>query len=293
VGSSWHPWVRNGRASLPIQEDETALVIWALWGYYQATLDLEFIEEIYNSLIKKAGDFMSEYIDDKTGLPLPSYDLWEQKYGSHTFTSAAVYQALLCASEFAQLLGKKEDGKKYKQTAAGIKKAILKNLFNKDTDYFNKLLTRDGEDIYFDSTVDMSSFYGMFNFSVVGLEDDLMKKAYKTLQERLSCRTSVGGFIRYEQDSYHLSGPESPGNPWFITTLWVAQYDISLAKNKKDLVKAKKKLEWVADNALQSGILSEQLMDTTGEPVSATPLAWSHAEFVATVVKYLEKIKTF
>ena len=30
LGSSWHPWVRNGKPELPIQEDETALVIYAL-----------------------------------------------------------------------------------------------------------------------------------------------------------------------------------------------------------------------------------------------------------------------
>ena len=29
--SSWHPWVLNGARVLPIQEDETALVVWALW----------------------------------------------------------------------------------------------------------------------------------------------------------------------------------------------------------------------------------------------------------------------
>ena len=26
--SSWHPWVMKGQRSMPIQEDETALVVW-------------------------------------------------------------------------------------------------------------------------------------------------------------------------------------------------------------------------------------------------------------------------
>ena len=30
--SSWHPWVHQGPAALPIQEDETALVVWASGG---------------------------------------------------------------------------------------------------------------------------------------------------------------------------------------------------------------------------------------------------------------------
>src|SRR5690606_32599661 len=29
LGSSWHPWVQNGKKQIPIQEDETALVIYA------------------------------------------------------------------------------------------------------------------------------------------------------------------------------------------------------------------------------------------------------------------------
>ncbi|MFO7807220.1 MAG: glycoside hydrolase family 15 protein [Candidatus Moraniibacteriota bacterium] len=291
VGSSWHPWVRNGQASLPIQEDETALVIWALWDYYQRTLDLEFIEKIYNSLIKKSGNFMCEYIDQETELPMSSYDLWEQKYGSSTFTSSAVCQALICAGEFAKLLGKKEDSDKYKKTASKIKSSIIKRLYNNDIDYFNKLLIKESDEVYYDTTVDLSSFYGIFKFSVLDVDDDLLKKSYKTLQERLKCRTSVGGFIRYEKDDYHISGPDSFGNPWFITTLWVAQYEIELAKNKKELSKVKEKLNWVVDNALETGILSEQLMDNSGKPVSATPLAWSHAEFVTTVVDFLEKKK--
>lgn len=32
LASSWHPWYRDGRKELPVQEDETALVLWALGG---------------------------------------------------------------------------------------------------------------------------------------------------------------------------------------------------------------------------------------------------------------------
>src|SRR5690606_9132877 len=29
-GSTWHPWFRNGREEIPLQEDETALTVWFL-----------------------------------------------------------------------------------------------------------------------------------------------------------------------------------------------------------------------------------------------------------------------
>ena len=60
-GSSWHGWLDNKTRErrLPIQEDETASVIFALWKHYELTKDLEFIELVYNSLIKKAAEVHS------------------------------------------------------------------------------------------------------------------------------------------------------------------------------------------------------------------------------------------
>ena len=75
LGSSWHPWVKDKKLQIPIQEDETALVVWALWRHYDIYKDIEFIKPLYRPLIKRAADFMMNYRDAKTGLPLPSYDL--------------------------------------------------------------------------------------------------------------------------------------------------------------------------------------------------------------------------
>ncbi len=43
LASSWHPWVLEGKEQLPIQEDETALVIWGLWHHYQKYKDVEYL----------------------------------------------------------------------------------------------------------------------------------------------------------------------------------------------------------------------------------------------------------
>ena len=85
----------------PIQEDETALVIYSLWKHYALTRDLEYVESVYNSLIKNAADFMVAYRDGKTGLPASSYDLWEEKYGISTFTTSTVVAALAAAGKFS------------------------------------------------------------------------------------------------------------------------------------------------------------------------------------------------
>ncbi len=76
-GSSWHPWFRNGKSVMPIQCDETALPIVALWKHYRRFTDYEFLNEMYEGFVKKAAEFLTRYRNPETGLPLPSYDLWE------------------------------------------------------------------------------------------------------------------------------------------------------------------------------------------------------------------------
>ncbi|MEJ2244427.1 MAG: hypothetical protein P8X87_07905 [Candidatus Bathyarchaeota archaeon] len=70
VGSSWHPLVdKHLNVQLPIQEDETALVLFALWKHFQLYRDFEFIKEVYPNLVLNVSDFLLDYIDPKTGLP--------------------------------------------------------------------------------------------------------------------------------------------------------------------------------------------------------------------------------
>ena len=61
--SSWHPWVLKGARVLPIQEDETALVVWAVWRHYFRYRDIEFIRPLWVDLVQKAADFMVRYRD--------------------------------------------------------------------------------------------------------------------------------------------------------------------------------------------------------------------------------------
>ena len=49
-------------------------------------------------------------------------------------------------------------------------------------------------------------------------------------------------------------------------------------------------LEWVVARALPSGVLAEQIHPYTGDPLSVSPLTWSHAAFVETVQQYLTRL---
>ncbi len=292
LGSSWHPWMRNGKIELPIQEDETALPLIALWHHYEQSKDLEFIERVYDNLIKNAADFMVSYRDPKTRLPKASYDLWEEKFGIHTFTAATVYGALVCAAKFAKLLGKEKSEHIYMNAAFEIRQALLIYLYDEAQGIFIKMLNvADDGTIIYDKTLDMSSVYGVFAFGVLDIDDPRLTRAIKQAEERLVINTKVSGVVRYEGDRYYRSVDGVPGNPWFITTLWLAQYHIAHAKKESDFAEVHKWIAWAAKHASSSGMLSEQLHPYTGEQLSATPLTWSHSEYVMTIIKYLDRLE--
>ena len=102
----------------------------------------------------------------------------------------------------------------------------------------------------------------------------------------------MGGIARYTNDLYHRVDNDTeraPGNPWFICTMWLAEYDIMRAKNLTELNNALPILEWVVDRALASGVLAEQIDPYTNAPLSVSPLTWSHAGFVTTMIRYMKK----
>lgn len=288
LGSSWHPWWRDGRPELPIQEDETALVLVALWQYYQITKDIEFVEEIYNTLIKRTADFMVLYRDERTGLPRPSYNLWEERFGVSTFTASAVAGALRSASHFADLLGKQKSARLYEKAASEIGEAVMRQLYDSERGVFlSQLATGDGHE----RVLDASSVYGIFCFEVLPANDERLLRAVTTTRNALLLGSQIGGVGRYEGDQYHRNRGANVSSPWFVTTLWLAQYQIRLAKNEAELASVIETLEWVVRYATPSGILSEQLDPLTGAPLSVGPLVWSHAEYVTTIIRYLDKLE--
>ena len=292
LGSSWHPWILDGKIEFPIQEDETALVLIALWHHYEQSKDLEFIEQVYDKLIKSAANFMVAYRDPITKLPKASYDLWEEKFGIHTFTSASVYGALTSAAKFANILGKEKSEQIYTDAATEIRQAILKYLYDEASGIFVKMINvSDDGMISYDKTLDMSSIYGIFEFGVLDIDDSRLARAILQVENRLVCRTGVSGVARYEGDHYFRSVEGVPGNPWVITTLWLAQYYIARAKKESDLYNAHKWFAWITKYAMPSGVRSEQIHPYTGEQLSAAPLTWSHSEYVTTVVKYLNRLE--
>ncbi len=292
-GSSWHPWIdKDGKPQLPIQEDETALVLYSLWQHYNTFHDVEFVAPHFRTLITPAADFMVGYREPHTHLPEASYDLWEERRGILSFTTAAVYAGLDAAANFSLLFGEEELAAKYRQAAGEIKDATLRYLWDEERGHFLRMImvASDGT-IQKDATLD-SSLCGLFQFGMFPSHDPHIEQTMRLLEQTLWVKTSVGGMPRYENDYYYqvthdLS--QAQGNPWFICTLWLAQYRITHATTLDELRSAVPLLEWVRVHALPSGVMAEQVNPFTSEPLSVSPLTWSHAEYILTVRWYIGK----
>jgi GH15 family glucan-1,4-alpha-glucosidase len=290
LGSSWHAWIRHGTRRLPIQEDETALTLWVLWQYYERTKNVEFIEELYNPLIKHAAEFLASYRHQDSKLPKSSYDLWEEKYGVTVFTTSATVAALRSAARFAELLGKEGDAARFAGAATEISDALLTHLVADEGDV--RLFCHFGDErAPVDDTLDVSNLYGLITFDILPVTDPRIAAIRERVLRELSPEGTIGGVARHRDDHYYRSHQEVHGNPWFITTLWLAECDIRRAKSAEELQAVVPYFDWVAQYAQSSGVLSEQLDPYSGAQLSVAPLIWSHAQFVSTVILYLEKLE--
>ncbi|MGO4887173.1 glycoside hydrolase family 15 protein [Anaerobacillus sp. MEB173] len=291
--TSLHPYVnRKGNEQLPIQEDETALVLWALWQDYLETGDIEFAQTLYRSLIKPSAQFLINYIDDELQLPLPSYDLWEERRGVFTFTCSAVYGGLMAARYFAALFGEDELSHQFQYSAEQIREGMEEHLYDQELGRFVRGIYQDEHtgELKKDYTVE-SSLYGLFAFSVYGADDEKVVRTMETIEKELSVKTEVGGIARYMNDSYFKqtnNDSKVPGNPWIISTLWFTKWKILKANHLAELESAHETLKWVVKCALRSGLLPEQLHPYNGKSLSDAPLTWSHATFIDVVRDYLD-----
>ena len=293
LGSSWHPWIDpQGNRELPIQEDETALVVYSLWQHYCLFHEVEFVRPLYRPLVKAAGDFMVSFREPHTSLPAATWDLWEERHGIHAYTVAAVYAGLTAAANFARIFGETTHADTYSRAAEEIKAATRKYLWSDDAGRFLRMINvkPDGS-IEADMTID-ASISGLYQFGMFSPTSDEMRRTMDAIQSRLSVKTSVGGVARYENDYYHQVSHDIanvPGNPWFICMCWLAEYHIASAQTHDELHAALDMLEWVRARALPSGVLAEQVDPYSDAPLSVSPLTWSHAEYVSAIRWYAGK----
>ncbi|WP_044641451.1 glycoside hydrolase family 15 protein [Risungbinella massiliensis] len=279
-----------------LQIDEGASLIWGMYQHYLNTSDPAFLHEIWEA-VKKGTEFLVEFLDPQTGLPLPSNDLWEERFAEHTYSAAAVYGGISAAAEIAKVMGIEEYATKWSAVAIVLKKAIEDKVFDPKTNRFYRGLKLSvNQQVYedalqagrkgyidqdqkgyqryvleIDPILDISLVGLSIPFGILSADDERMVATANAIEE--TCTSPVvGGIRRYENDDY------IGGNPWILTTLWLAQLRIKQGRMED----ATRLFQWAIDHASPLGLLPEQVDQQTGEPAWVLPLTWSHAMFVLT-----------
>lgn len=303
---SWHQrYYLDGNLapSWGLQADETGTLIWGMLQHYKVIKDIRFIERMWQS-IEKGVDFLVSFIDVETGLPKPSYDIWEERMGEHAYTSAAVYSGIIAGVEMAKILRVSEKiTDKWKKTADEIKKAIDKVLWKEEYGCYlrsvrtklnpwgselasEKMLIKiNPKGSYMDVTledsiVDISLLGLCIPFGVFDADNPRIKSTAEVVEQLLES-PEIGGIGRYENDNY------IGGNPWIVATLWITLYHI----RRKNYIKAREYLRWTINARTELGFLPEQVDKYTGKPAWVIPLTWSHAMFVLVLFELIESEK--
>jgi glucoamylase len=294
LASSWHPWMVEGQRVLPIQQDETSLVMWALRRHFEAFRDVEFVKPLYERLVVRPAEWTLSY-RDVNGLPHESWDLWEERRGIHTFTVASTIGALRAAAAFSHDFGEMDRAQRYREGADRMVQALRRFLWHPEQQRFCRMATPlPGGKYRLDMTSDSANF-ALFALAGLSVDDPMVESEMRQMQQLLSVKTGVGGYARYERDYYHQIERDDtqrvPGNPWAICSLWRAQYVIAKARREEEMSEALGLLEWCWYRADESGVLAEQFHPHTGAPISVSPLTWSHATYVIVVMEYLTKLE--
>lgn len=276
LGSSWHPYVHGSVSAPPIQEDETALTLFMFAQFYHVQKDSKLLIEFYDSFVKKMADFLAGYVDETTGLPKPTYDLWEENFMITTYTTSVVFAGLQAASELAEIMNDADSAVQWRAASDDIRNNAHRYLYNPERGHFYKGVRVEDGVVTSDETIDLSSFFGAYMFGLFSIDSEEVKRSFETIKS-IFLQNGDYGVPRYENDDYHRETGTGLGNYWFIASLWLSQY----AREVGDQKLADAIIEWLHGNTDGSLMLAEQLNPTSLEPLSVSPLVWSHAEYMA------------
>jgi glucoamylase len=264
--------------------------------------------ETWRKHVKPAADFIVLHG------PMTNQDRWEEKSGYSPATIAAEIAGLVCAAEIAKNNQDAASSARYLKTADEWEHSLTRwtvtsNGPHADGNYFLRLTEKgnpnDGNvmDINsgggkFDqrSIVD-AGFLELVRLGIRRADDPLIVKSLEVVDSTIKRQTPVGpGWYRYNHDAYGerldgkpYDGKTGIGRLWTLLTGERGEYELSLGRT----LTAQEMLNALANFANAGRMITEQVWDRSDLPAkvsagsgtgSATPLAWSMAEFIRLAV---------
>ena len=120
-------------------------MIWALRRHFEVFRDVEFAKGVYNRLVVEPATWILDY-RDHNGLPLPSWDLWEERRGVHLFTVCATIGALRAAHDFARDMGALDRAEEFRAGAESMTRAMLRVMWDAERGRFEPHEAKGGHD---------------------------------------------------------------------------------------------------------------------------------------------------
>jgi glucan 1,4-alpha-glucosidase len=264
--------------------------------------------ETYVKHVRPAADFIV-----KRG-PFTPQERWEEKSGYSPSTIAAEIAGLVCASEIARRNGDDASAAVYLAAADdfarnverwtattngayGDKNYYLRLSFNEDPEDGEPFNVGNGGGTFDEREIVDAGFLELVRLGVRPAADPLVAKSVAVIDKVIKVDTPSGAtFYRYNHDGY---GEMDDGRPWNWDgkytgqgRLWAllagerGQYELSLGRPTD----AARRLDALAAFANAGGMIPEQVWDKSESPApwfefgegtgSATPLAWSMAQFI-------------
>ncbi|MHB1463226.1 MAG: glycoside hydrolase family 15 protein [Armatimonadota bacterium] len=288
MGASWHPFIENGHSQLPVQEDGSALVAWALCRHIRRHSVTTEGAMLVESLLLPIANSLRSYVDPNTGLPKPSYDLWEERRGAHIWSCCCIVAALYEVGQLLEMM-QQPHAILFQKSAEDIRQATIKHFWMEDEGAFARMITTSADGVMtVDRTLDSSQLAAIL-YGLIPADDPRAVRMVACLEKTLLVKSPIGGLARYEDDYYHRVSLDLPGNPWVICSLWLARAKAMMSTSSKQITESKRWLYWACERQLEGGALPEQVNPFTGEAIYVAPLTWSHAEFCLAWLKLAGK----
>ena len=285
-----------------LQMDEVAFPL--ILAYQLGRTD----NETWMKHVKPAADFIVDHG------PYTKQERWEEKSGYSPSTIAAEIAGLVCAAEIAQRNGNQDSSEKYlakaddwarnieRWTATttgsyGDGRYYLRLSENNDPNDGAEVEINNGGGTFDERKIIDAGFLELVRLGIKRADDSLIAKSLGVVDQLTKVNTPGGeAWYRYNHDGY---GEMDDGRPWNFDgkytgkgRLWVLltgeRGEYELARGEKE--SARKRLDTMMAFAGEVLMLPEQVWDRAEGPQaefqfgkgtgSATPLAWSMAQFI-------------
>ncbi len=277
---------------------DSAILLWGLWRHYFRFRDIEYIRSLWPNLIKPLADSLVENLKPPTYLPPAEPDIkrHHKQEAITLFASCLAHSAMIASRNFAICFGEGQSAEKYLTTADNLKKSIETHFFSDKLNRFvAAIYPLDNDKFEHDTTID-SDMLALVKFGTFPPDDPRVIATMTAISDELWVKTPTGGLTQFTGDfpenidiKYNSAGV--PGWPAFISTLWLGQFLIAKATNIAELKYALPIFEWAMTNASSSGLLADKLEPLQKDSNRRYPYVLSHAEFIITVINYLEKLE--